>query len=75
VLLRPLPYADPSRLVRVFETNPLRNWSRNIASPANYADWKAQSTSFTDLAAYEQFNSVGSGATDVFLTGSASPRR
>src|SRR6185503_7041486 len=38
VLLRPLPYQDPSRLVRVFETNPLRNWSRNIASPANYAD-------------------------------------
>jgi len=34
VLLRPLPYQDPSRLVRVFETNPLRNWSRNIASPS-----------------------------------------
>jgi putative ABC transport system permease protein len=74
VLLRPLPYADPSRLVRVFETNPLRNWTRNIASPANYADWKAQSTSFTDLAAYEQFNSVGSGATDVFLTGFGEPQ-
>jgi putative ABC transport system permease protein len=74
VLLRPLPYADPSRLVRVFETNPLRNWTRNIASPANYADWKAQSTSFTDLAAYEQFNSVRSGATDVFLTGFGEPQ-
>ena len=74
VLLRPLPYADPSRLVRVFETNPLRNWTRNIASPANYADWKAQSSSVTDLAAYEQFNSEGSGATDVFLTGFGEPQ-
>jgi hypothetical protein len=74
VLLRPLPYADPSRLVRVFETNPLRNWTRNIASPANYADWKAQSTSFTDSAAYEQFNSEGSGATDVFPHGFGEPQ-
>jgi hypothetical protein len=74
VLLRPLPYADPSRLVRVFETNPLRNWTRNIASPANYADWKAQSTSFTDIAAYEQFFSVGSGGSDVFLTGFGEPQ-
>src|SRR5215510_15386977 len=74
VLLRPLPYSDPDRLVRIFETNPLRNWTRNIASPANYADWKAQSTSFTDIAAYEQFTSIGSGATDVFLTGFGEPQ-
>ena len=74
VLLRPLPYADPDRLVRVFETNPLKNWTRNIAAPANYADWKRQNTVFTDLAAYEQFNSTGSGASDVFLTGYGEPR-
>jgi len=55
VLLRPLPYADPARLVRIFETNPLKNWTRNIASPANYADWTRQNTVFTDVAAYEQF--------------------
>lgn len=69
VLLRPLPYRDPGELVRVFETNPLRGWTRNIASPANYADWRRQSVAFSDLAAYEQFNSEGSGASDVFLTG------
>ena len=55
VLLRPLPHADPARLVRIFETNPLKNWTRNIASPANYADWTRQNTVFTDVAAYEQF--------------------
>jgi len=74
VLLRPLPYAEPDQLVRVFETNPLKNWTRNIAAPANYADWKKQNTVFTDIAAYEQFNSNGSGASDVFLTGYGEPR-
>src|SRR6185295_14872397 len=71
---RPLPYANPARLVRVFETNPLRNWTRNIASPANYADWKAQNTVFTDIAAYEQFNFNGSGASEIFLTGQGEPQ-
>ena len=74
VLLRPLPYQDPSRLVRVFETNPLRNWTRNIASPANYADWKSRNTVFTDMAAYEQFNFNGSGASEIFLTGQGEPQ-
>ena len=74
VLLRPLPYADPNALVRVFETNPLKNWTRNIAAPANYADWKALNTVFTDIAAYEQFNANGSGGQDVFLTGYGEPQ-
>jgi putative ABC transport system permease protein len=74
VLLRPLPYANPDRLVRIFETNPLKNWARNIASPANYADWRAQNTVFTEVAAYEQFTSNGSGAGDVFLTGYGEPQ-
>lgn len=74
VLLRPLPYPSPHELVRIFETNPLRGWTRNIASPANYADWKARNTVFTDVAAYEQFNLTGSGASDVFLTGFGEPQ-
>ena len=45
VLLRPLPYADPSRLVVVLHdrTNPV--------APANYLDWKRQSTSFASMGA------------------------
>jgi transcriptional regulator len=74
VLLRPLPYRDPGRLVRVFETNPLKNWARNIASPANYADWQSQNTVFIDIAAYEQFNFNGSGASEIFLTGQGEPQ-
>jgi putative ABC transport system permease protein len=74
VLLRPLPYADPDRLVRVFETNPSKNWTRNIASPANYADWRRRNAVFTDIGAYEQFSTTGSGASDVFLTGHGEPQ-
>ena len=51
VLLRPLPFHDAASVVRLFETNPLRGWTRNIASPANYADWRARNTVFTDVAA------------------------
>src|SRR3954452_4878047 len=74
VLMRPLPYRAPSELVRIFETNPLRRWTRNIAAPANYADWRARNKSFTDVAAYEQFNFNGSGARDLFLTGYGEPQ-
>ena len=74
VLLRPLPFKAPGELVRIFETNPLRRWTRNIVAPANYADWRARNTSFTDIAAYEEFNADGSGASDVFLTGFGEPQ-
>src|SRR5262245_12817709 len=74
VLLRPLPYRQPTPLVRLFETNPLRNWTRNIAAPANYADWRARNKVFTDIAAYEQFNATGSGANELFLTGFGEPQ-
>ena len=74
VLLRPLPYKAPDELVRIFETNPLRRWTRNIAAPANYADWRARNKSFTGIGAYEQFNTNGSGAGDVFLTGFGEPQ-
>ena len=74
VLLRPLPYARPHELVRVFETNPLRRWTRNIASPANFWDWKNQNTVFTEMAAYEQFSNNGSGAGFFYLTGQGEPQ-
>ena len=74
MLLRPLPYRNPGELVRIFETNPLRRWTRNIAAPANWADWKVRNKSFTDIAAYEQFSTNGSGASDIFLTGFGEPQ-
>jgi putative ABC transport system permease protein len=53
LLLRPLPYRDPDRLMMVWETNP-RSGSglHNVISPANYRDWKAQNTVFEGIAAF-----------------------
>src|SRR3989442_597320 len=52
VLLRPLPFKEPQRLVTVWERNPKQGYDQNVAAPANYADWKAQSQSFEELAMF-----------------------
>ena len=36
VILKPLPYADPDRLVMVWETRPDRGFANNVVSAANY---------------------------------------
>src|SRR5215213_7824148 len=55
LLLRPLPYPDPERLVQVWHTPPQQSFpglNRFSVSPANYVDWKAQSTAFEQIAVY-----------------------
>ena len=47
VLLRPLPYADPDRLVVLLHD------SHDPVAPANYLDWKRQSTVFSSVGAAE----------------------
>jgi putative ABC transport system permease protein len=61
VVLRPLPYADPDRLMMVWETI-AGNDHRSVA-PGNFADWRAQNNSFAELAAtfYGNFNLTGEG--------------
>src|SRR5581483_7163054 len=44
VLLKPLPYADGDRIMRVMEKPPL--YERNGISTLNYLDWKNQNTVF-----------------------------
>jgi putative ABC transport system permease protein len=50
VLLRPLPYADPAALVRVHELVP--QYGRFSVAPANFLDWRRQTTAFDRIAAY-----------------------
>ncbi len=63
VLLRPLPFREPERLVKLWENDSLHGYSRNEISPANYRDWKRMSTPFEAMAAYRglSVNLVGSG--------------
>ncbi|MCC6234465.1 MAG: ABC transporter permease [Verrucomicrobiales bacterium] len=63
VLLRPLDYRDPERLVRVFDAQLERGQNRVPVAFPNYLDWKSQSTSFEDLGAqhYAGYNLTGRG--------------
>src|SRR5258706_6341275 len=49
VLLKPLAYRDPSRLMMAFESN--QSSPRGNVSPANFLDWRAQNKVFEQLAA------------------------
>ncbi len=52
VLLSPLPYEESESLAMVFRTAPRFGLVRSVASFPDFADWRNESESFTDLAAY-----------------------
>ncbi|HJT46045.1 MAG TPA: ABC transporter permease, partial [Chthoniobacterales bacterium] len=52
VMLRSLPFTDPSRIVMVWEQNLAIGSKQNVVSPANFVDWKRQSRSFESFAAF-----------------------
>jgi putative ABC transport system permease protein len=55
LLLRPLPYPEPEQIVHVWHTPPQQSFpglDRFSVSPANYVDWKAQSSAFEHMAVY-----------------------
>jgi len=55
LLLRPLPYPEAEQIVHVWHTPPQQSFpglDRFSVSPANYLDWKAQSTVFEQIAVY-----------------------
>jgi putative ABC transport system permease protein len=66
VLLRPLPFRDPDRLVMLYEhfrdaRSNQEGFNYNTVAPADYFDWRAQTHGFEDMAAmrYWQFNLTG----------------
>ncbi len=63
VLLRPLPFPDPDRLVMVWEDASFAGFPQNTPAPANYADWRSRNQVFEDLAAIDarSFDIVGDG--------------
>jgi putative ABC transport system permease protein len=56
VLLRPLPYADAGRLTLIWGDMRARKVSDFPFAPAPYRDFKANNTSFQDIAAITPFN-------------------
>lgn len=73
ILLRPLPYGDPDRLVNLWTTAPSRGLPRAFVGMANMYDWKARNHVFEDIAALRavaNFNLTGQGAEPERLFGS-----
>ena len=65
VLLRPLPFADPDRLVWVWETSPQRSIPRRAVTPVAYAAYRDRAGVFTDLGASSDWM--------ISLTGAGEP--
>ena len=68
VLLRPLPYQDPGRLVQVWHVPPPKSFpgmTQFPVSAANYLDWRDQNQVFEQLAIYS--------SADLNLTGKGKP--
>jgi putative ABC transport system permease protein len=68
VLLRPLPYDQPERLVQVWHVPPQSTFpgiAEFTVSPANFLDWRSEAKSFEGMAAY--------GGGSYTLTGSGNP--
>ena len=63
VLLRPLPYKDPERLVMVWEDASKHGYPRDTPAAANFVDWRDQNQVFEGMAAIadESFNLTGAG--------------
>jgi hypothetical protein len=55
VLLRPLPYRDPERLVRIASINPSLGVVDSRSSGLNVLDWQRQSTLFESIAAFQEW--------------------
>jgi predicted permease len=51
MLLRPLPYPEPDRLVRIWESSVKFDSPRNVVNPFNFLDWRDHSHSFEAMAA------------------------
>jgi putative ABC transport system permease protein len=65
VLLEPLPFRDPSRLVVLWETTARRPGRPNVLGPANFARWQDRAPAFEKMAPFYDYR--------VNLTGGGEP--
>ena len=63
VLLQPLPYQEPDRLVMVWEDDTKGGYPRDTPAAANFMDWRAQNQVFDGMAALadQSYNLTGIG--------------
>ena len=64
ILLAPLPFPDPGRLVMMWESDAGDETARFIVAAPNFQDWSRQSTSFTHTAIWEDLSFNIAGGSD-----------
>ena len=75
MLIEPLPYREPGRLVALWETNSRRPGSPNTIGPANLIRWQERAASFERIAPFYDYrvNLTGSGAPEEIVTLDVTP--
>ncbi len=75
ILLRPLPYPEPDRLVVVWEKRPAEGVMNNSVAPADYVDWARMNTVFETMAAMMPITAdlTGTGEPVRLPAGAVSP--
>jgi putative ABC transport system permease protein len=63
ILLRPLPFPEPGRLVHLWESAPDSPGKRNVVNPWNFLIWREHTHSFAGMAAVssQELNLTGEG--------------
>ncbi|HUK30992.1 MAG TPA: ABC transporter permease [Candidatus Acidoferrum sp.] len=72
ILLRPLPYTNPLRLVEIFNSynsSSVANFPRVGLTPGDFADWRNHTTELSELAAYSDPSDL------LNMTGTGDPQR
>lgn len=74
LLLRPLPYRDADRIVMLWEVSSLGR-HQNSTSRANFRQWRGQTTSYQQIAAFTDFrlNLTGAGEPEELSVQLATP--
>src|SRR5262250_1381797 len=75
VLLKPLPYAQPNRIVQVFEKNDKLNIANIGASGLNFLAWRQETQEFQDLAgvSFGSYTLTGNGEPEQLAGNLISP--
>ena len=62
IILQPLPYRDPDRLVQIWERDRREGSEDSVVSPADFVDWQKQAQSFESISAYRIWRPELAGA-------------
>lgn len=75
VLLKPLPFREPSRLVQLWEANPLFNWTEANIAPGNLISWLERNKTLESVAWYMGSDTRSGGRSTLSYGAAAEPVR